>query len=62
MKTRSLCQYCQFRERQDMLTGYCIKSCQCDGCGRIGDLAITRKPPEYQQWGDTRIKLNWGTS
>lgn len=61
MTTRLLCQYCQFREKQDMLTTYSLTQCQCDGCGRVRDLAITIKPTAYQQWGTRRIKLNWGT-
>jgi hypothetical protein len=35
----SLCMGCITRAHS-MLTGYCLTSCKCDGCGRVSDLAM----------------------
>lgn len=38
----SLCSACIDRQGQSvrMLTGYCVRACRCDGCGRLADLAM----------------------
>ena len=40
---QSLCQNCVWQIRPTMLTGYCLWSLTCDRCGRVSDLAITRR-------------------
>ncbi len=43
---QSLCMNCVWRTHPLMLTGYCIKDSEglrCDGCGYVGDLAITKQ-------------------
>jgi hypothetical protein len=38
----SLCSSCIPRQGDNvqMLTGYCVTACRCDGCGRTADLAM----------------------
>lgn len=36
-----LCQSCVWDVHPTMLTGYCLRDCKCDRCGRVSDLAIT---------------------
>jgi len=42
--TKALCTYCCSRRDCEMLTGYCIMSERCDGCGRVSDLALVCRP------------------
>lgn len=40
----SYCQHCVYATHPDMLTGYCLRDCRCDRCGRVSDLAMVRLP------------------
>ena len=39
----SVCQHCVWETHPDMLTGYCLKALACDRCGRVSDLAMTKR-------------------
>ena len=46
-KHPALCSACIPRQEDaQMLTGYCVTACRCDGCGRTADLSLVciKKP------------------
>lgn len=49
-KHKNLCMRCIKVDTMTMLTGYCLTSCRCEGCGNVCDLAMVALKDGRDPW------------